>query len=229
MPPQVIQTLQQLFQSAVTPTLEHQNAAKVNAQNGLSATASPEVQAMNAGKATNATEHPAVKAKPRQKVTVDIPMNSTQDRRVEKDERAAMNSVIAQGLALPSMQTHQPFVAQPLQSVAPVANDSSAATARTKALVDVVDAVCDKLMVSPGVLRGEGMVQIQLKPDVLDGAAISIEAKGRDLTIMFYDLTYNAQQILERNMHQFEQHLAGRIHNYQISVSVKKGKDDERV
>ena len=130
---------------------------------------------------------------------------------------------------MPALQMPQSVVVQAMSGFAPVANDSSAATARTNALVDVVDAVCDKLLVSPGILRGEGMVQIQLKPDVLDGAGISIEAKGRELTIMFFNVTYNAQQILERNMPQFEQHLAGRIHNYQISVAVKKGKDNERV
>ena len=97
-------------------------------------------------------------------------------------------------------------------------------------LVDVVESVCDAIMVSPGILRGQGEIRIQLKPDVLDGTEIHLEAKGRTMSVMFQPATSEAQQILEQNIGQFEQHLAGRIHNYQIAVSIRKGtKDNERV
>ncbi len=97
-------------------------------------------------------------------------------------------------------------------------------------LVEVVESVCDAIMVSPGVLRGEGEIRIRLKPEVLDGTEIRLEAKGRTISVMFQPVTSEAQQILEQNIGQFEQHLAGRIHNYQIAVSIRKGiKDNERV
>ena len=108
--------------------------------------------------------------------------------------------------------------------------NAAAATARTQVLVDVVESVCDAIMVSPGILRGQGEIRIQLKPDVLDGTEIRLEAKGRTMSVMFQPATSEAQQILEQNIGQFEQHLAGRIHNYQIAVSIRKGtKDNERV
>ena len=169
----------------------------------------------------------AVKLANPRKDAIERTLNSGLPKRTEEEESTA--SPIVQGLVLPSVQTPQVFAESSMQGVFAIANESAAATARTNSLVEVVDAVCDQLMVTPGVLRGEGTVRIQLKPDVLDGAEISLEAKGRNLNIVFFNVTYDAQQVLERNMAQLEQHLAGRIHNYQIAVAVKKGKENERI
>ena len=96
-------------------------------------------------------------------------------------------------------------------------------------IVETVEAVCDAILVSPGILRGEGEIRIQLKPQVLDGTEIRLEVKGHALTVAFNPATSEAQQILEQNLPMFEQHLAGRIHNYQIAVSLKKEKNNERI
>ena len=95
-----------------------------------------------------------------------------------------------------------------------------AATARTQVLVDAVEAVCDTILVSPGLLRGQGEIRIQLKPEVLSGTEIHIEARGATLTVAFHPTTQDAATVLQQNIAQFEQHLAGRIHNYQIAARV---------
>ena len=108
-----------------------------------------------------------------------------------------------------------------------------AAAARTQVLVDAVEAVCDAIQVKPGVVEGQGEVRIQLKPEVLSGTEVCIEAKGSTLTVAFNPTTQDAAAILMQNITQFEQHLAGRIHNYQIAARVnvddKKGLKGSRV
>ena len=97
---------------------------------------------------------------------------------------------------------------------------ADAATARTQVLVDAVEAVCDAILVTPGLLRGQGEIRIQLKPEVLSGTEIHIEAKGTTLTVAFNPTTQDAATVLQQNIAQFEQHLAGRIHTYQIAARV---------
>ncbi|MBQ6470988.1 MAG: flagellar hook-length control protein FliK [Victivallales bacterium] len=129
-----------------------------------------------------------------------------------------------------------PFV-QPTAAVqveAPVSvsgvSSNSAATARTEGIAEVVEAVCHAIEVTSGEIHGgEGTVRIQLKPDVLDGAEVTLTARNQTLTVAFQAVTTEAQALLERNLSQLEQHLAGRIHNYQIAVSVRRTKDNERV
>ncbi|MCQ2404012.1 MAG: hypothetical protein MJ202_09840, partial [Lentisphaeria bacterium] len=104
----------------------------------------------------------------------------------------------------------------------------AAASARTQNLVEVAEQVCDAILVSPGLVKGEGEIRLQLKTDVLDGTEIRIEVKSSALAVSFQPVTSEAQYLLERHVSQFEQHLAGRIHNYQISVSVRRSKQNER-
>lgn len=114
--------------------------------------------------------------------------------------------------------------------VQPVAADVKtaavdAASVRTQVLADAVEAVCDAILVSPGILRGQGEMMVRLKPEVLSGTEIHIEAKGSTLTVAFNPATADVAEILSRNLAQFEQHLAGRIRNYQIAAKIK-GKEE---
>ena len=143
--------------------------------------------------------------------------------RKRQTEETAANSTIAQ-----PYQPIQTFAAAISQEIA-AAGMEKATPSRTQVVLDVVESVCDVLMVSPGLLRGEGTIRLQLKNEVLDGSEITLEAKGRTLSISFQPATMEAQQILERNVTQLEQHLAGRIYNYQIAVAIKKGKHNERI
>jgi hypothetical protein len=101
------------------------------------------------------------------------------------------------------------------------------ASARTLELVAVVEEICDAIVVSPNLLRGEGEMRLKLKAGVLDGAEIQLTTRGNTLTVVFQTTTPDAHQLLERNLGQLEQHLAGHLHRYRIAVSVKRGKKDE--
>ena len=128
--------------------------------------------------------------------------------------------------AAPLMVT--PDASGALPSVDAAGAVAAAASARTQNLVEVAEQVCDAILVSPGLVKGEGEIRLQLKADVLDGTEIRIEAKSSALAVSFQPVTSEAQYLLERHISQFEQHLAGRIHNYQISVSVRRSKQNER-
>ena len=125
-----------------------------------------------------------------------------------------------------TLQPFNPLTFEAVQQVVAevkVAATVDAATARTQVLVDAVEAVCDAILVTPGLLRGQGEMIIRLKPDVLAGTEIRLEAKGSTLTVEFTPATPEVATAIERNITQFEQHLAGRIHTYQIAARVNVG------
>ncbi|MCR5413978.1 MAG: hypothetical protein K6F50_04540 [Kiritimatiellae bacterium] len=111
------------------------------------------------------------------------------------------------------------------------AAEANAASARTREVVSAVETVAATVSVTPGLAKGEGEVKIVLKPDVLDGSEIRVEAKGSALTVAITPATPEVAQIMERNISQFQQHLASRIPAFAVTVSVtpRKGKTNETV
>lgn len=96
-------------------------------------------------------------------------------------------------------------------------------------LVEAARAVADTLLVTPGLLRGEGEVRIQLRPDVLDGTEIRIAVAGRQLTVAFTPPTPELAALIEQNRPQLAAHLADRIHSFQIAVDVRRrARSEER-
>ena len=95
------------------------------------------------------------------------------------------------------------------------------ALSASEVLVQAANAVADTLLVTPGLLRGQGEMRIQLKPDVLDGTEIKIAVTGRQLDIQFAPQTHDMSVMIERCRSQLEQHLASRIHSFQIAVEVR--------
>ncbi len=89
-------------------------------------------------------------------------------------------------------------------------------------LVEVARAVADTLLVTPGLLRGEGEIRIQLRPDVLDGTEIHIVVAGRQLTVAFTPPTPDLVALIEQSRPQLTAHLAERIHSFQIAVDVRR-------
>ena len=134
-------------------------------------------------------------------------------------------SVVLQ--AAPVSQSPQAIDVNPLLSAEAVqAATATAARARTLELVEAVEAVAETIRVSPGDLRGEGEVRIFLKSNVLDGSEIRLEAKSGTLSVAFHPATPDVAQLIEQNRAQLEMRLAERVHAFQISVSVKKGKTE---
>ena len=89
-------------------------------------------------------------------------------------------------------------------------------------LVEAARAVADTLLVTPGLLRGEGEIRIQLRPDVLDGTEIHIVVAGRQLTVAFAPPTPDLVALIEQSRPQLTAHLAERIHSFQIAVDVRR-------
>ncbi len=89
-------------------------------------------------------------------------------------------------------------------------------------LVEAARAVADTLLVTPGLLRGEGEIRIQLRPDVLDGTEIHIAVAGRQLTVAFTPPTPDLVALIEQSRPQLTAHLAERIHSFQIAVDVRR-------
>ena len=115
-----------------------------------------------------------------------------------------------------------PVVQQVVADTMKVAAVDSAESVRSAFLASAVEEVCEAIQVAPGVQPGQGEVRIQLKADVLSGTEVFLEAKGTTITVAFNPATADVAEILSRNITQFQQHLAGRIHNYQISARVKE-------
>ena len=115
-----------------------------------------------------------------------------------------------------------PAVQQVVADTMKVAAVDSAESVRSAFLATAVEEVCEAIQVAPGVQPGQGEVRIQLKADVLSGTEVFLEAKGTTITVAFNPATADVAEILARNITQFQQHLAGRIHNYQIAAKIKE-------
>ena len=133
------------------------------------------------------------------------------------------NTAIPQLQAAPVAAAFVPTDAAPVAVDAPVAIeiDPAAATARTHELVEAATQVADTILVTPSLIHGEGEISIQLKPTVLDGSQIRLEAKGSTIAVAITPATPAAAQAIAQAKDQFEQTLAERIPSFQIAVSVE--------
>ena len=128
----------------------------------------------------------------------------------------------------------QPQAAPGAATPVTVEIDPSEASARTAQLVEVAEAVSDTILVTPALVRGEGKVTIRLKPTVLDGSEIHLEAKGTKITVTIAPATDAAQQIVEQSKAQLAQTLVQRLPSFQFAVMIsprlmadRKGPSDE--
>ena len=94
-----------------------------------------------------------------------------------------------------------------------------AATARSQEIVSAVETVAATVAVTPGLHHGDGEVRIILKPSVLDGSEVRIEANGPALQVSITPATTEVAQLVERSIPMFQQQLAERIAAFQ-SISV---------
>ena len=92
----------------------------------------------------------------------------------------------------------------------------------TEIMLAAAEAVADAILVTPGLINGEGQVRVQLKPDILEGTEIQVNVSGRQLEVEFLPPTAAADvaDLIQRALPQLEQHLAARIHSYSILARV---------
>ncbi len=98
--------------------------------------------------------------------------------------------------------------------------DPASATARTQELVDAAAVVADTILVTPSLVQGEGEVTIRLRPTVLDGSEIRLEAKGEAITVALTPATSEVQRLAEQSQTRFAAELSERIPSFQIAVVV---------
>ena len=102
-----------------------------------------------------------------------------------------------------------------------------AAVPATETFLAAANAVADVLLVTPGLLRGEGEIRVQLRPDVLEGSEVRIAVAGRRLDIAFVPQTVDVAALIEQNRPQLEQHLAARFQTFRLSVGVLRRRADD--
>ena len=113
---------------------------------------------------------------------------------------------------------------------APQAGEVAASVARqvysatpAQVLVEAASAVADTMTVSPGLLRGAGEIEVKLRSDVLDGTVVRIVApEPGKMSVQFVPANPEIAALLEKCAPQLVAHLSGRLHNLQVSVSVKR-------
>lgn len=114
--------------------------------------------------------------------------------------------------------------------VAPAAADTGAVdrvsavrnVSPTEIVLAAAEAVADAILVTPGLINGEGQVRVQLKPDVLEGTEVQVKVSGRKLEVEFLPpiAAADVADLIQRALPQLEQHLAARIHSYSILARV---------
>jgi len=131
---------------------------------------------------------------------------------------------VVEGAAVVAAPTAETAAVEAASARTVLMADGVAKTVSTaEVLVAAAEAVADAILVTPGLVRGEGEVRIQLRPDVLEGTEVRIAVQGRSLDVSFVPQTESMAALIEQCRPQLEQHLAGRIHAFQIAVSVKGG------
>ena len=142
---------------------------------------------------------------------------------VVDDGTVTSEALVAAGVAPAVQPVVVPVQVEPLVSVQSV--DVAARVeqvSKAEVLVQAAEAVADTILVSPGLLRGQGEVRIQLRPDVLEGTEIRIAVTGRQMEVNFMPQTQDMAVLIEQCRPQLEQHLAEKIHSFQIAVDVRR-------
>ena len=144
------------------------------------------------------------------------------------DETALADAVVAAGVAPapPPAAVVAPADAPAVSAVevvtAAFAPFSARAAEPAQVFVEAARAVAGTLLVTPGLLRGQGEIRIQLRPDVLDGTEIRVAVEGRQLTVAFTPPTAEMAALIEQCRPQLAAHLAERVHAFQVAVDVRR-------
>ena len=113
----------------------------------------------------------------------------------------------------------------------------SAASSRTAQIAETVDkvveAIVEKISFAPSLVRGEGVVRIVLRPDVLDGSEISMAVKNGELGVTVSPATPEAARLASAALPGLETAIASHASAFRrVSVTLsgaKKGKINETV
>ncbi len=118
---------------------------------------------------------------------------------------------------------------------AAVPPEAAAASARTETLAvtvsNIAEAVATQILVTPALAQGEGTVRLVLKPNVLDGAVVTLTAQEGTLTVTLTPPTPKAAAIAAAALPQLEVALASHApafhHVAVVLTSARKGLSNE--
>lgn len=140
----------------------------------------------------------------------------------EREEEVAQTIVLPSPVQQPDVATVRVADAESTPpTVSPVAAERAQGLRGTELLTAIAGEVADAILVSPGLLRGQGEIRIQLRPDVLAGTEVRLEVTGRTLSVEFQPAVQDVAVLINQNLPQLQQQLATRIHAFDISVSVR--------
>jgi flagellar hook-length control protein FliK len=147
---------------------------------------------------------------------------------------AAPEEVVVIDLSQESARAAAPLREAPFVAAAQQEIVASTASARTEAIVEVVnnvaEAIADQILVTPSLVRGEGQMIVRLKPEVLDGSEIRLSSESGTLAVEVVPSTPNAAKLATEAMPRLETALAEHVSAFRkVSVSVRKGKGNEIV
>ena len=114
--------------------------------------------------------------------------------------------------------------------VAGVAAKVSTEVPRTASdiVLEAASAVADVLLVTPNLMRGEGEIVVQLKPDVLDGSRLRIQVAGNVMQVEFEPVTDEVSRLLTNAQPQLERQLTERMPTLEFAVTVLPGSSSGR-
>ena len=170
-------------------------------------------------------------AKPAKVASSGRPQAAADVQDAEDVPEARADNIVAAGVAprvqdTASVAQIDPSGVQSVEAVSArtieVADRVTKAMSASEVLIQAAEAVADAILVSPGLLRGEGEIRVQLKPDVLDGTEIRIGVTGRQMDVAFMPSNADMSALIEQCRPQLEQHLAARIHRFAVNVSVDR-------
>ena len=149
------------------------------------------------------------------------PLSVSEEERLDSDPPVLQAAPVAVAVQ-PQVIDVKNVAVEPVQVVAARVAHQVAATP-AQVLIEAASAVADTIVVSPGLLRGSGEVQVQLRPDVLEGTVIRISTTAPgSLTVQFTPLNENMAALLEKCAPQLVTYLSERIHSVQVAVNVKR-------
>jgi flagellar hook-length control protein FliK len=163
------------------------------------------------------TNAPAVPATAPKVSDTNAPAQTQRETKTEEADGIGIPQTIP--LPIEALHVNTTTTAVPVTSVL-LEIDPASATARTQELVEAANAVADTIFVTPSLVKGEGEITIRLKPTVLDGSEIRIEAKGQAISVSLTPATVEVQRLAEQSQARFASTLSERLPSFQIAVAI---------
>lgn len=149
-------------------------------------------------------------------VVVEKPV-MTEEKRPEEVVITAMPNAIPEATVQP-IAVHEVKVA-PIVSASVEAKVEAVTAAEV--LVQAATAVADTMLVSPGLMRGEGEIIVHLKPEVLEATELKISVQSGTMTVEFAPTVEKIATLLTQNQANLVQVLSERVGRYNVVVNVR--------